>query len=225
MKHLFPRAVSATLALLALCGAAQAQTAGSWSVRVNVTRLIPQTRSGDLSAPSFPHTRVNVGADTQLTGGITYMLTDNWALDLPVGMPFKPVIYGAGAIAGVGRLDQTKVAPVALMAQYRFGQAQAAFRPFVGLGVVYSKFFKNRSTAALSGVTGGSPDNPTTASIDNRFGLMPQVGLVWNFNGRWFLNASYYKSFLKTTAHLSTGQHIPIRLNPDVFTLGVGYQF
>lgn len=159
MTQQFLRA-GCVLALAAACAAAQAQQAGTFSVRAGFTRIMPQTKSGDLSEPSFPHTHVDVGADTALTGGINYMLTDHWALDLPVGLPFQHSFYGDGAIAGVGKLGQTKVVPATLFAQYRFGDAQAALRPYLGLGVTYSKFFKNRSTAALTAVTGGSPANP-----------------------------------------------------------------
>jgi len=213
------------LALVAAFGAAQAQEAGTWSVRAGATRIMPQTKSGNLTAPSFPNTKVDVAADTAITGGITYMLTDHWALDLPVGLPFKHDFYGDDAIAGVGKLGETKVVPATLFAQYRFGEPNATFRPYVGLGVTYSKFFKNRSTAALTAVTGGSPANPTTARIDNKFGLTPQVGFVWNFSDRMFLDVAYYKSFLKTTAHLSSGQSIAMRLNPNVVAIGVGWRF
>ena len=224
MKQQLLRAGCA-LAVLAACGAAQAQSAGSWSVRVGATHIAPQTRSDNLTAPSFPGTKVDVGSASALTGGITYMLTDHWALDLPLGLPFKHSFYGDGAIAGVGKLGETKVVPATLFAQYRFGEANATFRPYLGLGLTYSKFFKNRSTAALTGVTGGTPANPTTASIDNKFGLTPQVGFVWNFNERMFLDVAYYKSFLKTTAHLSSGQSIGMRLNPDVLAVGIGWRF
>lgn len=224
MTQQFLRA-GCVLALAAACAAAQAQQAGTFSVRAGFTRIMPQTKSGDLSEPSFPHTHVDVGADTALTGGINYMLTDHWALDLPVGLPFQHSFYGDGAIAGVGKLGQTKVVPATLFAQYRFGEAQAALRPYLGLGVTYSKFFKNRSTAALTAITGGSPANPTTAHIDNKWGFTAQVGFVWNFSERWFLDVAYYKSFLKTTAHLSSGQSIGMRLNPNVVAVGVGYWF
>ena len=140
-------------------------------------------------------------------------------------MPSKHHFYGDGAIAGTGKLGETKVIPATLFAQYRFGEADAKFRPYLGLGVTYSRFFKNRSTAALTGVTGGSPAHPTTASIDNKWGLTPQVGFVYNFSERWFVDAAYYKSFVKTTTHLSSGQSIDIKLNPNVFAVGIGYRF
>ena len=217
--------VGLTAAALLLGASASAQVAGTFSARVGATHIAPQVKSGNLSTPSFPGTTVDVGSASALTGGLNYMVTDHWAVDLPVGLPFTHDFSGDGAIAGTGKLGQTKVVPATLFAQYRFGEANAQFRPYLGLGVTYSKFFKNRSTAALTGVTGGSPANPTTAWIENKWGLTPQVGFVWNFNERWFVDAAYYKSFLKTTTHLSSGQSINIKLNPNVFAVGVGYRF
>ena len=215
----------AALATLALAGAAQAQVAGTWSVRLGATHISPQVKSGDLSAPSFPGTKVDVESASALTGGINYMVTDNWAVDVPLGLPFKHKFYGDGAIAGVGQVGETKVIPATVFAQYRFGEANAKFRPYLGLGVTYAKFFKERTTATLSALCGGTPANPTTASIEDRWGLTPQVGFVWNFNERWFVDAAYYKSFLKTKTTLSTGQTVDIRLNPNVFAVGIGYRF
>ena len=212
-------------AALILCTSASAQVAGSWSARVGVTHISPQVDSGYLSTPSFPGTTVGVGSASALTGGLNYMLTDHWAVDLPLGLPFKHDFYGTGAIEGTGKLGHTKVIPATLFMQYRFAEPTAKFRPYVGLGVTYSRFFKNRSTAALTGVTGGTPANPTTAWIENKWGLTPQVGFVWSINERWFVDASYYKSFLKTTTHLSSGQSINIKLNPNVFALAIGYRF
>lgn len=222
--HHFSKLSLAAAALL-LGASASAQVAGTFSARIGATHIAPQVSSGNLSTPSFPGTTVDVGSASTLTGGLNYMVTDHWAVDLPLGLPFKHDFFGDGAIAGVGKLGQTKAVPATLIAQYRFGEANAKFRPYVGVGLTYTKFFKNRSTAALTGVTGGNPANPTTAWIDNKWGLTPQVGFVWNFNERWFVDASYYKSFLKTTTHLSSGQSINIKLNPNVFAVGIGYRF
>lgn len=222
--HHFTKAVLG-LTVLCICVGASAQVAGTFSVRAGVTHIAPQVTSGNLSTPSFPGTTVDVGSASALTGGLNYMLTDHWAVDLPVGLPFKHSFYGDGAVAGTGKLGETKVVPATLFAQYRFGEPLAAFRPYVGVGVTYSRFFKNRSTAAMTAITGGNPAQPTTAYIDNKWGITPQVGFVWNLNDRWFVDAAYYKSFIKTTTHLSSGQSIHIKLNPNVFAVGIGYRF
>ena len=122
-------------AALVLCSSASAQVAGTWSARVGVTHIAPQVSSGYLSTPSFPGTTVGVGSASTLTGGLNYMVTDHWALDLPLGLPFKHDFYGTGAIDGTGKVGQTKVIPATLFAQYRFGEPTASFRPYVGLGV------------------------------------------------------------------------------------------
>ena len=112
-----------------------------------------------------------------------------------------------------------------VFAQYRFLEANARVRPYVGLGVTYAKFFKERGTAALTGLTGGSPSRHTTLSAESRFGLTPQVGVSIALNDQWSLDVAYYKTFVKTRNTLSTGQTIDVKLNPNVVTLGVVYRF
>lgn len=217
--------MTAAVAIATACMAAAAQSAGTWSVRAGATRIDPQTRSGWLSTPSFHDTRVDVQANSQLTGGVTYMVTNHWAIDVPVGLPFKHDFVGDGAIAGTGKLGRTKVLPLTVFAQYRFGEANAAFRPYLGLGLTYAKFFDERTTATLNGLTGGTLANPTTASVDSKWGLTPQIGFVYQFNERWFLDVAFAKSYLKTSTHLSSGQSLSLRLNPNVYTVGIGYRF
>ena len=217
--------IIAAAAALAACGLASAQSAGSWMARVGVTHLAPDVDSGNLSAPSFANTKVDAKNNTQLGGGITYMVTDNLALDVPLATPFKHDLMGDGAIAGVGKLGSTKAIPATLMLQYRFNEANAPFRPDVGLGVTYAHFYGEKTTATLNGLTGGTQANPTTAKVDDKFGALAQLGFVYNFNERWFVDASYSKSFLKTKIHLSSGQSINVKLNPNVFALAVGYRF
>ena len=130
--------VTAAAVALAACGLASAQTAGTWSARIGVTNLSPDVNSGNLSAPSFPNTKVDAKGNTQLSGGINYMLTDNLALDLPLATPFKHDLVGDGAIAGVGKLGSTKAIPATLLLQYRFNEPNAAFRPYVALGLTYA---------------------------------------------------------------------------------------
>lgn len=211
--------------LLAATGAAQAQSAGSWMVRGGVTRLMPDIDSGDMSAPSLPGTKIDIGNDTRFSGGVTYMLTNNWSLDFPLALPFKHDIVGAGAIAGVGKLGEVTALPITLFLQYRFNEASTALRPYLGAGITYSKLYDETGSGRLSAITGGSPSNPTTLSSDSRFGLTLQAGVTYSFNEHWFVDGTLVKSFVKTKARLSTGQTIDVKLNPLAVMLGVGYKF
>jgi len=159
MKSKFCFALSAITALtaLALGSAAQAQSQGSWLVRGGITQLAPQVTSGNLTAPSLTGVQSGVSNSTQYSGGVTYMLSNSVAIDLPLALPFKHNLYGTGSIAGVGKIGDTKAIPATVMVQYRFGEASGLFRPYLGLGVTYAKFDGEHTTAVLSGLTGHHP--------------------------------------------------------------------
>ena len=129
---------------------------------------------------------------------------------------------GAGAIAGVGKIGEVKALPFTLFAQYRFGAPNAKLRPYVGAGPTYAKFFRERGTGTLSGLTGGSP---TTLSVESKLGMTVQAGAVLALGERWFVNAMIAKTFLKTRTNLSTGQTLDIKLNPVTLHVGLGYRF
>jgi outer membrane protein len=213
------------LAVLALATApAFAQKSGSWSASIGATKIAPDVTSGNLSAPSLPGTQVDVGSNTQLTGAVNYSVSDNLVIHLPIGFGFKHNVTGAGAIAGVGTIATTKALPITLIGQYRFFESNALLRPYMGAGLSYVRFYKSAGTAVLTAITnpGGAA---TTLSFESKFAPTMQLGATYNINEKWYLDASYTKTFLKTRGTLSTGQILDVKLNPDVYTLQVGYKF
>jgi outer membrane protein len=210
--------------LLASPGA-HAQSEGSTMLRVGATQIRPNVDSGDLTAPSFAGTQVDIRSNTQLSGGLTYMLTDQVSIDVPVALPYKHDIVGAGAIAGVGKIGDVRALPFTVLGQYRFFDATSAFRPYLGGGVTYAKFYKARSTTALTALTGGTPANPTAISIKSKFAATVQLGATYALTDRWSVDADITRTFLKTRATLSTGQTIDATLNPDSIGAAIVYRF
>jgi outer membrane protein len=225
MKTKFLLGAVATAATLLASGSALAQSAGSIVVYGGAAQISPQVESGDLTAPSLAGTKVDVKKASSFVGGITYYWTDNISIDLPIALPFKHDVIGAGAIDGVGKLGTVKSLPVTLLAQYRFGDASSTFRPFVGAGVTYGYFFKPKATAVLSGITGGTPTVPTTLSMKSRLGTTLELGAAYNVTKDWSASLSFTKTFIKTTGSLSTGQTIETTLDPVSIKFGVGYRF
>ena len=205
-------------------GAAHAQSAGNWSVSIGANKIAPKVKSGDLSAPSLPGTKIDVKDATAGFATFTYMLTDNVALQTFLGGPYKHDIVGAGAIDGVGKIGEVRQVSPTVVAQYRFLEANSALRPYVGLGITYAYFFKEKGSGTLTALTNpGGP--PTQVDADNAWGLSPQLGVVYAFNDRWFADLSVIKTFIKNTTHLSTGQSIEAKLDPLAVGLTVGYRF
>ena len=218
------RAVAvAALAVAAL--SAHAQVAGTRMFSIGATRIAPNTSSGTLSAPSPPGTMVDVGADTQPTIALGYMLTDHWAVEVPIGLVFKHSITGTGAIDGVGQIGTVKALPISVFAQYRFLEPTARLRPYAMLGLTYAKFYGERGSATLNALNPINPAGGTGLSVESRFALTPGLGVTAMINDRWFVDLHYSRSFLRTTTTLSSGQTISTRLNPDAYTISVGTSF
>jgi outer membrane protein len=212
-------------AALCLAGAASAQSAGSLVVYAGVAEINPQVDSGDLTAPSLPGSKIDVKKATSFVGGLTYYWSDNLSIDVPIAAPFKHDIVGAGALDGVGKLGTIKVTPITLLAQYRFGDAGSALRPYVGVGPTYAYFFKPRATTTLSGITGGTTANPTLLSMKRRLGATVEVGAAYNVTKDWSASLAVSKTLIKTTGSLSTGQTIETSLDPVTIKFGIGYRF
>ena len=214
----------ATLVASAGCGMAMAQKAGSLSASIGFTQISPSVSSGNLSAPSLPGTQVGVSNNSQLTGALNYMVSDNIALHLPIGFGFKHDVTGAGAIAGVGKLADTKALPITLIGQYRLMDANATFRPYVGAGASYVKFYNTNGTGVLTAIT--HPGGPGTGvSFESKLAPTIQWGAIFNLNEKWYVEAAYSKTFLKTRGTLTTGQTIDVKFDPSAYSFQVGYKF
>lgn len=216
----------------AVLGAASvcAQSAGTWMVRAGATTVAPVGPSENLSAPSLYISGTSTGSqttsasDTRLAGGISYMLTDNLSLDLPLALPFHHKLYGAGAIQGVGQIGEVQALPVTLFLQYRFLEANSKFRPYLGLGATYAYFFNEQGSGVLTAITNpGGP--PTKLSVESKYIFTPQIGATLALDSKWFLDVFYSKAKLKTKTTLSTGQTVDAALDPASYGVAVGYKF
>lgn len=229
MKYQLKFLAVAAAALLTT-GSVCAQSAGTWLVRAGATTVAPVGPSENLSAPSLyipgssTGSQTTSASSTQLAGGISYMLTNNVSLDLPLALPFHHKLYGAGALQGVGQIGEVEALPMTIFVQYRFLEADAKFRPYVGLGATYAYFFNEQGSGTLTALTNpGGP--PTKLSVDSKFILTPEIGATLSLDGRWFVDVFYSKARLKTKTTLSTGQTVDAALDPASYGISIGYKF
>ena len=222
MKKSIPFLTFSALALVA--SMASAQSAGTWLGRLGMTTIAPQVSSGDMSAPSFPGTKSDVSSASQVSGGITYMYTDNFSVDVPLALPFTHKLIGAGALAGAGQIGEVQALPLTVFFQYRFMEANSQFRPYLGLGATYAYFFNEKGGAALTAMT--NPGGPTTTiKVDSKFTVTPQIGLTYAINDKLFVDVFYSKSMLQTRNTFSTGQTLDITLDPASYGITIGTKF
>jgi outer membrane protein len=217
------------LPILGLCSLgfmAQAQTDNTWMIQVGAIRISPNVSSGSLSAPAPAGSTVDVGNDTRASLQLTYVHNDHFSVAIPLGTGFRHKLFGDGEIANVGHIGTVSALPISVFGQYRLGVPDATIRPYAMLGLSYVKFRDAEGSAALNAL---NPINPiggsTQLSVGSRWAFSPGLGVTVWLNDQWFLDASWARTYLKTTTTLSTGQTIDTKLNPDVTTVGLGMKF
>lgn len=215
----------AVAAVITASAAVSAQSAGTWSAEVSINKITPKVTSDDMSPPALPGTKADVGSDTEPVLVGSYMITDNISAELHLGLPYKHDLLGAGSISGTGKLGTAEVLRPTIFAQYRFLAANSTFRPYVGLGLTYAYFQKETGSGALTALTNTGSSTPTTFKLDNAFGVTSQLGATYAINEKWFADAVVTKTYLKTTAHYSTGQTQELKLDPVAVSVGIGYHF
>jgi len=222
MQHVAKLAVLAAAMGFAL--GAQAQSKGQYLVKFGVNQITPKVKSGEFDAPTLPGSTSDVGADTQPIFSGAYMITDNFSTELVLGLPYKHKLYGDGMIKGVGVLGTVEALPPTLFGQYRFFKSDSFIRPYVGLGVTYAYFQRERGSSTLTAFLdpGGKP---VTFEMDAKWAASAQIGATIKLKERWFADFAVVKTKLKTTAHFSTNQSIKADLDPVAVSAAIGYTF
>ena len=136
-------ALAAALALVA--SPAFAQSAGHWTLGVGVHQVAPRSDNGTLVGTPLGTLKMDVGNSTRPTVTAEYFLKDNLGVEVLAALPFQNDID----VVGVGKVGSTKHLPPTVSLQYHFGNG--TLRPFVGLGVNYTRFFGTDTKGALKG--------------------------------------------------------------------------
>lgn len=209
-KHL------ATLAAMAVFTAStpvQALDQGDWIARIGVTQVKPDTDSE--ITPNISGGKVDADDGTNLSFNVGYMLTSHLAIDVLAALPFDHDLYGAGMLAGVGKLADIKQLPPTVSLQYHF-QPKANIRPYVGAGINYTTFFSIKEQGALAG---------DKLTLDDSWGLAAQVGVDIDINKKWFANLDVRYIQIETEANSTTTGKFDVTLDPWVVGLHIGTTF
>lgn len=203
------------------------------TVKIGYAHASFNTRSGDLSGPFTPPGIKGDVEDVDLLA-LSYerRLSDQWSVMFQGASPPRAHLTAAGTAAGLGRIASAKIWVPAVMANYSFNNLPG-FRPYVGAGVNYSHFTDEEATSTYTSAVGGSS---TSVNAKSSWGPVVRLGLEYPITKNWVVDFSYLRYWIKTTATFTTVTPTPegnvnlvrtidAKINPDVFTLVVGYRF
>ncbi|GAA0521793.1 outer membrane protein OmpW [Tatumella terrea] len=193
---------------------ASAHQAGDFFIRAGSATVRPTGGSDNvLGMGGF-----DVSNNTQLGLTLTYMATDHIGVELLAATPFRHKV----ALGPTGTLATVHQLPPTLMAQYYFLDNSSKFQPYAGVGVNYTAFFNNKFNDT------GRDSGLTDLSLKNSWGVAGQVGMDYQLNQHWMLNASLWYMNIDTKVRFKAAgeqQSINTNINPWVFFLGAGYTF
>ncbi len=129
------KAALLTSAMALVAGPVLAQSQGDWTFGVGVGNVNPKSDNGSVFALGADQD-LEVDSDTRPIFTIEYFVRDNLGIELLLATPFEHDI-------SVGPLDDvasTKHLPPTLSLNYHF-PTNSPWKPYVGLGVNYTKFF------------------------------------------------------------------------------------
>lgn len=237
LRHPLGAVAALTLALTGLSTAAQAQTQ-DYTVRVGYTHIAPNSSATDATGPFLfkPNSGISleVQKESTLFFSVARRLDDRFEVELALGLPpthdvtakLNPSIvpgYVVSAYQGqtIARIRQ--MAPTVFL-NYSFGESSSALRPFVGVGLNYTRFDDRRSTPTGNSLNGG----PTDIRLTDSWGLAAQVGLDYRINDQWSIHGSVATARVKTTLTATTAgaaRTMDIHFRPVVLTIAAGYRF
>lgn len=214
------RTLLATAALFAVTVQHAAAAEGDWLVRLRAIGVLPTETVSDV-LPGFPGGSAEVDNAYVPELDFTYFITDNIGAELILATSPHD-LQGTGSLAALGEIADVMALPPTLTFQYHLNP-QGSVRPYVGVGVNYTIFYNEDASSSLIGAVG-----PTTVSVDDTVGVAYQIGVDFDLNERWFLNADVKYIQIDTTATLNSGgaiNTVDIDLDPIVAGVGVGYRF
>lgn len=222
-------AILATSSVAASASAFDFATDGKNSVNFGFLHIGVHSKSDDFTSngPAFLTPQpagLTVGNANTLKFGYTRHLSDKWNLEFVAGLPPKHKVYGRGTLAPYGVIAEVKQMAPTVFLNYNFGDASDSFRPFVGVGLNYTKFIDRETTPISRIATGG----PTSIKLTDSFGVAAQIGVNYKLTDRWVITASVAVADVQSDLTSTTGsieRKTSIDFRPVVAGIGLGYRF
>lgn len=219
-------AIAATTVAGITPAAAQDNTvrAGIYIIRYNAT-------AEDISGPFAP-SGLNLDIKNTNTAYFAYVrrLSANLDIELAAGWPPKTETIGRGpATVGSVPYDGAVIATAkwfspTLLLNWKFLDESSTWRPYIGAGINYTRFYDRTSTAAGNAVGGG----PTTVDLSDSWGPAGTIGMIYKLPQHWSLDASYSIARVKSKLTAETSGAVrstTIDFKPSAWVLSVGYSF
>ncbi len=250
MKQLPRLSVAVAAATLLFSVSAQSQAAGKHTVKAGYAYSDFENDSGDLYNPDPTGTAIPAGitAGAKNMGSVMltydYHFTDNFALELAVGLPPTVKLEAFDHGTELGEVGEARsLAPTILITYTQ--ELGAGWNAYGGLGINYTKLdrvevYESYTRTLLTAAVGPALADALIANgqatsegeIDDSVGAAVKLGVTYNFTPNWMVDVSYSwydvsADITNTMTVLGTPmkQSLTIDADPSLYGIAVGYTF
>ncbi|MGO4282517.1 outer membrane protein [Cupriavidus sp. OV038] len=198
-------ALAASAAFAAPAMAAE-EAQGNWMVRMRGTFLDMSNKSDPVGGVGASD-RIHVNNKWIPEVDITYFIVPHIAAELVLTIPQKQDVSLDGQ-----KIGTFKHLPPSLLLQYHF-IPNGTFRPYIGAGVNATRVY-------------GADIAGNTLNLD-RWSVGPalQIGMDYKLTKNWFLNVDAKKVWISSNVYAGGVKVSTVKLDPWLFSAGVGYRF
>ncbi|OON59438.1 hypothetical protein B0920_23960 [Massilia sp. KIM] len=177
-----------------------------WLLRGRAVHIDPVNHASPIGGAGNAD-RIEVSSKTIPEVDISYFITPHIAAELVLTYPQKHSVRLDGQ-----RIGSFRHLPPTLSLQYHF-QPGAAFNPYVGLGLNYTRISKVRLLEGLCELENDS------------WGASVGAGVDYRLNERWSLNVDVKKLQIRSDVFVGGAKISKLKVDPVLFGVGVGYRF
>lgn len=234
--------------LIAASAPVFAYEAGDIIVRGGVAYVDPNTDAGNLNTIVTAINNINDPAEVESASGVTitgtYMFHRNFGVEVVGALPFQHDINGDGALAGLGKIAETKHLPPTILLQFYPLESNSFVQPYASVGINYTMFFENDTTDAFNSAVGDLLDaqlettgilRDTSLDLDDSTGLGLEIGADWALDKNLSINTSIWYLDIETTATVDAtladgsvvknAAQFDVAIDPLVYAVGFAYKF
>lgn len=203
----------ASLALLPLTASAESP----WTVKAGFSQINPKSDNGMLAGNTLA---AEVSSEVGFTPSIEYKFAPNVVGEVLLAIPFEHEVKVTGGGLNDAKVATFKHLPPTFSAKYLF-TPEAAFSPYVGLGLNYTLVYDESTTGALAG---------TKLKGKDSFGLAANVGFEYRMpNSPWGVAADLRYIKIKSDLTLDTGTGAAdigtLTVDPMVIGVSAAYHY
>lgn len=240
---------SSSALALALLGLSMATTAHAqnYTVKLGGAYIDPRASSSEFSgrlpsgSQAVPGVTLEVQPKSTVVFSIERNLNDHLGLELSLGIPPEHDVklkasaallggaYGALPAFYYGQYADKTIATVKQMAptvflNYKFGEASDTLRPFLGLGINYTRLDAKLTSTGRTFYQGV----PMTLELSDSWGPALQFGVTYRLNKNWSFNTQVASAVVETKLKVRGNGYTheaTFEFTPTVWMATVGYSF